>query len=174
LDEPFSNLDAVHKCIIKSVLQDVTEKFGISSILVSHDALDILSWADMILVMKDGHLIQQASPEIIYRQPVNEYVAGLLGAYNLISPSLGAALTGIKEINKAGKKIMVRPENIIIENKKGNAVKGIIQHIRFWGSYYTLSVLVSGELITVKTNQEEYKTGDPVYLSLSLNVLWYV
>ena len=85
LDEPFSNLDTVHKRIIKSVIHDIGEKLKITCILVSHDALDILSWAETILVMKDGLVIQQDAPEQVYKQPVNEYCAGLFGDYNLIS-----------------------------------------------------------------------------------------
>ncbi len=61
LDEPFSNLDAVHRNIIKSVIHDISEELKITCILVSHDALDILSWSDTILVMKDGRLIQQGN-----------------------------------------------------------------------------------------------------------------
>jgi iron(III) transport system ATP-binding protein len=62
----------------------LVKKLGITCILVSHDALDILSWADTILVMKDGKIIQQDAPLQVYKQPVNEYCAGLFGDYNLI------------------------------------------------------------------------------------------
>jgi iron(III) transport system ATP-binding protein len=51
LDEPFSNLDAIHKNIIKSVLLDIGTQLNTSCILVSHDAADTLSWADRILVL---------------------------------------------------------------------------------------------------------------------------
>ena len=54
LDEPFSNLDAVHKNIIKDVINDISVQMNITCIMVSHDAPDILSWAERILVMKDG------------------------------------------------------------------------------------------------------------------------
>ncbi len=90
LDEPFSNLDAVHKNIIKSVLEDIGTKLKITCILVSHDAMDSLSWAETIIVMKEGQIIQYGTPEQIYNQPVNEYCAGLFGEYNLISKTNAA------------------------------------------------------------------------------------
>jgi ABC-type sugar transport system ATPase subunit len=84
LDEPFSNLDMIHKAILKSVIRDIGEQLNITCIMVSHDPLDTLSWADEIIVMKAGKLVQQGTPMQIYQQPVNEYIAGLFGKYNLL------------------------------------------------------------------------------------------
>lgn len=84
LDEPFSNLDRGHKQIIKNVIRELSEELGITCILVSHDSVDLLSWADRILVLQNGHLIQDADPRTIYFKPVNEYCASLFGDYNLI------------------------------------------------------------------------------------------
>ena len=84
LDEPFSNLDMIHKSILKSVIHDIGELMNITCILISHEPLDTLSWADEILVMRNGHIIQQGSPENIYHHPVDTYIAGLFGKYNLL------------------------------------------------------------------------------------------
>jgi len=51
LDEPFSNLDMIHKDILKSVIRDITQRLDITCLLVSHDPLDVLSWADEVLVV---------------------------------------------------------------------------------------------------------------------------
>ena len=59
LDEPYSNLDMMVKEILKSVINNIMKKLRITCILVSHDPVDSLSWADEILVMKDGKVIQQ-------------------------------------------------------------------------------------------------------------------
>src|SRR5687767_587781 len=114
LDEPFSNLDAVHKSIIKSVINDISLKLKVTCIMVSHDALDILSWADRILVMKDGELIQEGTPEHIYQQPVNEYCAGLFGEYNLIHSNHSNIFAAIPAINLNGKQLLIRPEHFSI------------------------------------------------------------
>jgi ABC-type sugar transport system ATPase subunit len=152
LDEPFSNLDMIHKNILKSVIYDLGEKLEITCMLISHDAQDILSWADEILVMKDGEVIQQGTPQEIYRQPVNEYTASLFGKYNLLSLN--------------GKIIFARPEDFKIV-KEENALKGKVDKVFFFGSHYELEVLLSGNTITVRTEQPDITPGATIYLSLA-------
>lgn len=77
LDEPYSNLDPIHKQILKSVITDISEKLSVTCLLTSHDPMDTLSWADEIIVLKDGIILQKGTPQEIYHQPVDEYVAGL-------------------------------------------------------------------------------------------------
>jgi len=84
LDEPFSNLDMNHKRTLKAVLQNITSNFGITTILVSHDPYDTLTWADKLIVLKDGHIVQQGLPREVYEKPTNVYVAGLLGDYTFV------------------------------------------------------------------------------------------
>ena len=69
LDEPFSHLDMVHKNTLKTVINEIGLKLKITCVLVSHDPHDSLSWADKIMVMKDGSIIQQGTPESVYAEP---------------------------------------------------------------------------------------------------------
>ncbi|MEO6637976.1 MAG: ABC transporter ATP-binding protein, partial [Ginsengibacter sp.] len=94
LDEPFSNLDPIHTDTLKLVLEEITNKLQITCLLTSHDPHDTLSWADEIIVMKEGKIVQQGTPATIYHQPVDEYVAGMFGKYNLLKPEQ-AAMFGI-------------------------------------------------------------------------------
>ena len=158
LDEPFSNLDPIHTDILKAVLEDITERLQITCMLTSHDPHDTLSWADEIIVMKEGKIIQQGTPERIYHQPVNEYVAGMFGRYNLLTPEQ-AGLFGI-EAN--GNDIMIRPEYFSISTKK-NGVKGIIQKLSFWGNFYEAEVLVEDAKIVVRMMRNEWKVGEEVF-----------
>jgi ABC-type Fe3+/spermidine/putrescine transport system ATPase subunit len=175
LDEPFSNLDAVHKSIIKSVINDISEKLKITCVMVSHDALDVLSWADTILVMKNGQLIQQGTPEQIYQQPVNEYCAGLFGDYNLISSDNASVLASMLRISMNGKQLLTRPEYFNIVTTESNSLKGIVQNVLFWGTYYTIDVLVAQQIIRVKTNNKnKLIEGDTVHLSLSPDNVWCI
>jgi ABC-type sugar transport system ATPase subunit len=146
LDEPFSNLDMIHENILKSVIHDLSEKLGVTCMLISHDAPDILSWADEVIVMKDGAIIQQGTPELIYNKPVNEYTAALFGRYNLIE-------------NK-----IIRPEKIKIVKEDKNARKGKVNKILFFGSYYELEVQLSDSIIKVNTVECNFKKGDTVYV----------
>jgi iron(III) transport system ATP-binding protein len=83
LDEPYSNLDLNHKRTLKTVIKNIEEKFDITTILVSHDPYDTLTWADTLIVLKDAKLIQQGPPREVYAKPESEYTAGLLGDYSL-------------------------------------------------------------------------------------------
>jgi ABC-type sugar transport system ATPase subunit len=173
LDEPFSNLDAVHKKIIKAVVTDINAKLGISCIMVSHDAADILSWADTILVMKEGELIQQGTPHELYHHPVNEYCAGLLGEYNLIDIADAVLLLASIETLPAKKRMMVRPEQFII-SATTNGLKGSVETITFMGNYYMVDVKTSHQLVKVKSGSKTFKPGEIVYLSLSPASPWYL
>jgi ABC-type Fe3+/spermidine/putrescine transport system ATPase subunit len=171
LDEPFSNLDIIHKNIIKKVITDIGEKLGITCMMVSHDAPDILSWADTILVMKDGAIIQQGTPQTIYRQPVNEYCAGLFGDFNLIGNTKASAFAAI-EMN--GKNLLIRPEQFNIVTTNHNAVAATVQSVLYHGSHYSIEVMVDENLISVYSNSNQFKTGDKIYLSLNAEDVIYL
>ena len=162
LDEPFSNLDPIHTDTLKAVLEDITDRLKITCLLTSHDPHDTLSWADEIIVMKEGKIIQQGKPEIIYHHPVNEYVAGMFGKYNLLKPSV-AALFGIES---NGKDVIIRPEEFSINATSESGVKGIIEKISFWGSFYEVEVLVEDVKIVVKVMSNEWEVGDKIFIAV--------
>ncbi|MBS1660423.1 MAG: ABC transporter ATP-binding protein [Bacteroidetes bacterium] len=146
LDEPFSNLDLIHKDVLKAVIRDLGEKFDLTYMLVSHDPLDLMGWADELLVLRHGGVVQQGTPEQVYRKPVDEYVAGLLGRYNVIN----------------GK--FVRPEDIQLVSRGG--IQGKVETVVFQGSYYELGVRVGGDLFTVRTGRNGVSEGGTVFLEL--------
>src|SRR6478736_184427 len=161
LDEPFSNLDPIHTDILKKVLDDITQRLHITCLLTSHDPHDTLSWADEILVIKDGKLLQQDTPQQLYNKPANEYVAGMFGKYNLLKPHI-AALFGI---DSKGNDLMTRPENFRIF-KTGSGVKGIIKKVNFWGSFYEAEVLVEDEKLIVRSNEDKWRVDDKIFVSI--------
>ena len=170
LDEPFSNLDMLHKSLLKSVINEISDRLNITCTLVSHDPLDSLSWADTILVMKDGAILQHATPEEIYKQPINEYVAGLFGKYNLLPSSISKALLGARDKTKGREGLFIRPENFVItKSQKDLSAKGIVQKVSFFGSYYEIEIKVEGVVITVQTQLQLYLLkGEGVFVSLSI------
>jgi iron(III) transport system ATP-binding protein len=162
LDEPFSNLDPIHTDILKTALDDITERLKITCTLTSHDPHDTLSWADEILVIKDGKLLQSGTPQTLYYKPINEYVAGLFGKYNLLKPHI-ASLFGIDSNNND---VMTRPENFKV-TKTGSGVNGIIKKISFWGSFYEAEVMVEDEKIIIRTMLKELMPGEKVFVSVN-------
>ena len=174
LDEPFSNLDAIHKRTIKSVIQDISEKLRITCIMVSHDPADILSWADHIIVMKAGEIIQQGDPQTIYKKPVNEYCAGLFGNYTIIGSGLANNLFTSTEQLAAGKQALLRPEQIKISRSENSTHTGMIQQINFFGGYYMVLVSVSHQQVLAKTYQQGFSVGDRVFFTINAEDIAYI
>ena len=160
----------LHKSLLKSVINEISDRLNITCTLVSHDPLDSLSWADTILVMKDGAIVQHATPEEIYKQPINEYVAGLFGKYNLLPSSISKALLGARDKTKGREGLFIRPENFVItKSQKDLSAKGIVQKVSFFGSYYEIEIKVEGVVITVQTQLQLYLLkGEGVFVSLSI------
>ena len=163
LDEPFSNLDMSHKHIIRSVIDDLRTEMDITCVLVSHDPLDLLSWADEIIILQDGKLIQHDSPGIIYRRPVNEYAAGLMGQFFRISGTLAEYLSGNGRVN-AGT-VLIRPEDIQLDQQ--SAAAGKIISRRFYGYYYELGLSVLDEQVFLRTTDTTLTEGMIIPLRLN-------
>ena len=172
LDEPFSNLDFYHKRIMQAVIFDITQKIKMSCIMVSHDVTDILSWADSILVMKEGSILQQGTPFQIYYQPINEYCAGLFGEYNLLEGG-NPAFTFINKKHQKGR-LLLRPEEIKVTAKAAADFSGEVQHIYFKGSYSLADVLVGKQMIKVQIQNENISPGGIVHLSIKEKAHWFI
>jgi iron(III) transport system ATP-binding protein len=156
LDEPYSNLDGIHKHIIRSAIHDIVDKLNTNCLIVLHDAPDILSWADRILVMKNGMLVQAGSPHDIYYKPVDEYCAALFGDYNLLDK--GHPAVAGQGFHLIGNKVLVRPEQFIVETSLDGGA--CVEKVLFSGSCNTLVVSYGGELIRVRTLDNHFSAGD--------------
>jgi ABC-type Fe3+/spermidine/putrescine transport system ATPase subunit len=165
LDEPFSNLDMMHRNIMSSVIADIGEELGITLLAVLHDPADILSWADRILIMKNGQLVQEGTPQQVYHQPLNEYCAGLLGSYNIIA-------SHTSPLNE--KKLLVRPENLRIVSSSNGMISGVIKKISFRGNYYLIDVMVNDQSIRVQTNGNTLSPGSTVGISWAAENEWHM
>lgn len=93
LDEPLSNVEPGLRTAMVDELRELQRETGVTMVLVTHDHTEALSLADEIAIMRDGRLQQQDSPEAIYRQPCNAFVAGFVGQINLL-PGVGGRLPG--------------------------------------------------------------------------------
>lgn len=164
LDEPYSNLDTVHKNTLKAVIQDLSESLEITCILISHDPADTLSWADEILVMKAGELIQKGTPAQVYRKPVNEYAAGLFGKYNLLPANLAKLFPELS--NPAKAQLLVRPENVKLSGENSSGPMATVKQIRYFGSFFETELILGDITLTARTLDNAFHPGDKVYLSV--------
>ena len=173
LDEPFSNLDRIHKNVLKEVIHDLGEQLNISFMVVSHDPQDTLSWADEMIVIKDGSIIQKGNPEELYYYPVNEYTAGLLGDYNLLSVET-AQLLRVENPDES-KKLFIRPEMLSITPGNLGSVNGTIQKVSFLGGLYAFEILLPTEKVIAKAIKSDYEKETLVSISLSeRKKLWFL
>ena len=160
LDEPFSNLDAIHRNVLKAVINDVHERLNTTCILVSHDPSDLLSWADEIIILNSGKIIQRGSPEEVYTHPVNEYAAALFGKYNSLSPELIRLFPSLQNDIRR----FLRPGDFRI-SRDSNGVESKVERSSFLGTYYEAELNLSGYSVIV-VSDHECKEGETVYLTL--------
>ena len=174
LDEPFSNLDPIHKRLLKMVLNDAGNELGLTCILASHEPQDTLSWADEMIGLKDGSIVQHGTPEMLYQQPVNEYMAGLLGPYQLFSVNEAAHILPGSNTFPENKKLLVRPEHFRIVNYSDGALTGIVKDIRFMGSYYEIIVQLQGLYIHLHSINSRLSIGDSANIAYDAGQAWYI
>ncbi|GGD80955.1 ABC transporter ATP-binding protein [Emticicia aquatilis] len=127
LDEPFSHLDAVNKRRLKNEVLNLIKAEEVSCIFVTHDVTDAYGMADELLIMQNGNALQLGSPEEIYRNPSNQYVAEITGETSLSSEL--KLSTQHSEL-----RTFLRPSQIRVSEK--SAIKGTVVSVKFLGAYY--------------------------------------
>ena len=170
LDEPYSNLDRVHKQLMQAIVEELGTRLGITCLLVSHDAADTLSWADELLVLRRGQLVQQGPPEQIYKQPVDEYTAALFGDYNLVRGTDRQAFVNNNILND--KTLMIRPEQFRLAVAGGTGLAGTVRAVRFFGSYYEVEVSLPQNIVRVRVGTAKVAMGDSVGVTVTAGSGW--
>jgi iron(III) transport system ATP-binding protein len=159
LDEPFSNLDAAQRGATREEVRRILERTGATTLLVTHDQEEAMSFADRIAIMRAGRLEQVGPPEEAYLRPRTPFVASFLGTTNLIrGRGLGAvAETPLGElalVRPAEGPLMlsVRPENLHFDRRIGTPVE--VLHRAFKGHDLTFRCRLLGDgddEVTVQT-----------------------
>lgn len=128
LDEPLSNLDAKLREEMRFEIKEIQKRLGITVVYVTHDQIEAMTMSDRIILINKGVVQQIGTPEEIYRNPANPFVANFVGRVNFIK---GVAKDGFVEISNTGKKlaydgdkkgnviIAIRPEALRIDEKDG-------------------------------------------------------
>lgn len=164
LDEPFSNLDMVNKSIIREVLEEISTVLNLTSVMVSHHPEDVLPWAEKLIIMQKGRIIQEGSPEEIYLFPECGYTASLTGIHNPVFP--GEEEMGEKLGIRGTLPRWIRPEKIMINPADSEGVPGIITETVFYGHYWHVAVNIEYRDLTILTVENKWTTGSKVSLSL--------
>ena len=166
LDEPFSNMDVIHKKQLQKVIQQIGASLSLTCIMVSHDASELLSWADQLYLMQNGNFLQSGDPRLLYQQPLNAYCAALLGDVNLLDAS-SSLFPALRSFFPDTTQWMIRPENIQIGGIDGIIADGKVSAIHFMGPFSLLDVKVGEQLLKVYSAQQSFNVGDTIRLSIN-------
>ena len=103
-DEPLSNLDASLRSQMRTEIAKLHQRLGKTMIYVTHDQVEAMTMADRIVVVKEGDVLQFDSPLDIYREPVDEFVAGFIGSpsMNLIPGRIESGSSGARFVDECG------------------------------------------------------------------------
>ena len=116
LDEPLSNLDAKLRDEMRTELKRLQQRIGVTTIYVTHDQAEALEMSDLIAVVNKGRLVQLDTPRNVYYEPRDVFVAGFMGATNLLSgtteSAVGSGESGIVRLGD-GRRVGCRFPNAI-------------------------------------------------------------
>lgn len=154
LDEPFSHIDPFQKRKLATQLFQYCKSKGITIIYTSHTPEEALMYADEILVLQNGMLIEKNTPQDIYENPKNEYIARLTGDVNIIP----AHYLGLN----TAELLFVRPHELRISND-GFEVQ--IKHSYFTGKNYLIYALLN-DLEICFEHTSALKTSNLVCVSI--------
>jgi spermidine/putrescine transport system ATP-binding protein len=151
------------------------DQLGITFIYVTHDQEEALTMSDKIVVMSEGKVQQIGTPEDIYNEPKNAFVADFIGDSNIFK----GIMTGDKRVRFCGGEfvcvddvpegtlvdVVVRPEDVILTAPEQGTVEGVVTSVIFKGIHYEIAV-ESGRYEMVIQSTKAPKTGEKVGMSL--------
>ena len=175
LDEPLGALDLKMRKEMQLELKNMHDQLGITFIYVTHDQEEALTMSDKIVVMSDGRVQQIGTPEDIYNEPKNAFVADFIGDSNIFK----GIMTGDKRVRFCGGEfvcvddvpegtlvdVVVRPEDVILTAPESGTVEGVVTSVIFKGIHYEISV-ESGKYEMVIQSTKSAAVGDKVGMCL--------
>lgn len=129
MDEPLSNLDAKLRASVRKDIKKLQIDLGITVVYVTHDQTEAMSMADLVVLMKDGHIQQTGTPEELYYKPANTFVAEFVGAPPMALIE-GEALPGFGDTVRIG----LRAENVQVTEPGAGRLACTVTECEFLGS----------------------------------------
>ncbi|MBC2904271.1 ABC transporter ATP-binding protein [Streptomyces cupreus] len=180
MDEPLTVIDPQLKQMLRRKICEITEQFRPTVIYVTHDQYEAMSFAQEVLVMKDGRAVQQGTPEQLFEAPSSTYVGYFIGspAMNFLTVDRndghfalgGRTLSVAWDIPHTTTEVQVgvRPEYVKAVTEPGpNTFPGTLRGVSDHGAQRVLEVEVAGQLLRAKTPREEgVPAGEEVLIHL--------
>ena len=190
LDEPLSNLDAKLRIEMRSEIRRVCREFGLTAIYVTHDQKEALSIADRLAILDQGRVIQEGTPEEVYRRPRSRTVADFIGETNFIEGRVtensgphimvetaiglfqGVASGHASDVSPGSAVILsIRPESWLIGTAADgtNSLRGHITSSLYLGEIAQYEIAVGSlTLKAFELNPRARKPAGPAAVSLSV------
>lgn len=179
LDEPLGALDLKMRKDMQLELIEMHKRLGITFIYVTHDQEEALTMSDTIIVMNNGEIQQIGTPEDIYNEPANAFVADFIGSSNIYNGTMvdekqvrfldaNWACVDSFEKNEAVD-VVVRPEDIhySLEPKSGY-IQGRITQKVFKGIHYQYIIMVGREEVLAQSIKD-FNAEEPIYIQIRPN-----
>lgn len=192
MDEPLSNLDAKLRTQMRAEISKLHESLGTTTIYVTHDQTEAMTMADRIVIMNDGVVQQIGSPQEVYDNPVNTFVASFMGspAMNLMNLKFdGESITddekltlklpsdickALKDKGYENKELAfgIRPEDISTHNKgkfsESQPIEARITLSELLGSESMFYAKIGSNELIVKADKEEFTKIDKMTIYINL------
>jgi len=163
-DEPLSNLDALLRVQMRIEIKRLHKRLGVTSIFVTHDQVEAMTLADMLIVMNAGRIEQIGTPSEVYRNPASTFVAGFMGApaMNLLPATIGPH--GLVQIDNLGDMpaiaqtdlpqgtpitLGIRPESIVLSTDRNRGLPAAVDLVEELGGSRVAYCNVSGQEVSV-------------------------
>ncbi len=157
-DEPLSNLDAKMRVSMRTEIARIHAKIGATMIYVTHDQVEAMTMGDRICVMKDGDIMQVATPLELYNQPANVFVAGFIGSppMNFFKGTIHSAAGRLQfvETNAAGAPLTLPLNETLAARAAGQVGRPIIFGLRPEQVHDTLTVTAPDPALTTEVTVE--------------------
>ena len=100
LDEPLSNLDAKLRVGMRASLSQLHRRLGVTTVYVTHDQVEAMTLGQRVAVMRDGHILQVDTPQRLYAEPRDLFVAGFIGspAMNLVEATVDGGVGALRPV----------------------------------------------------------------------------
>lgn len=176
LDEPLGALDLKLRQDMQYELIRLKNELGITFIYVTHDQEEALTMSDTIVVMNQGYIQQIGTPEDIYNEPENAFVADFIGDSNIIGATmirdelveiLGTRFACVDKGFGENKPVdvVIRPEDVELVRPESGTIQGTVSHVIFKGVHYEMEVMANGfEWLVHSTKM--FQVGTPVGLQV--------
>ena len=193
MDEPLGALDKQLREHMQVEIKQLQRMLGITMVYVTHDQSEALTMSDRIAVFNDGRVQQLATPELLYEEPSNRFVAGFIGENNLLPATIEAVEAGVAVVRLSDGTVMraplsaalrpkqaatlsIRPERFFIEpdaTVSANTLRGVIQDMFYLGDHVRLSIATGGDKPVVARvpvlQRQTFSRGETVALGCAVD-----